>query len=98
MKTEVPQWVVDYNNAGHQSSAGKAVAILFAENEKLKKSNEELTAAVIEAQWFVDHVMGKEKRIDWGKSYNIDWARLNAALITISKVTFHKQPSNLCRE
>lgn len=100
MKTEVPQWVIDYNNAGYQSSAGKAIAILFAENERLKKSNEELTKAVIEAQWFVDHVMGKEKRIDWGRSYNIDWEHLNLALIAIHrvKVTEEKQPSNLCRE
>ena|SRR5688572_2379893 len=102
-QNQIPQWVIEYNNAGHQSSAGKAVAILFAENERLKKANEELITAVTEAQWFVDHVMGKEKRIDWGKSYNIDWARLNTALIainkaTVNKVTIHKQPSNLCRE
>jgi hypothetical protein len=45
-----------------------------------------MTEAITESKWFIDHVMGKEKRIDWGKSYNIDWARLNTALIAINKV------------
>lgn len=96
---QIPQWVIDYNNAGHQSSAGKAIAILFAENERLKKSNDEMSAALIEAKWFIDHVMGKEKRIDWGLSYNIDWGRVNTAMIAIDRSTVQQQqPSNLCRE
>lgn len=53
---------------------------------KCVNSHEELLQALREAIWFIDHVMGKEKRIDWGKSFNIDWARINTALIQIHKV------------
>jgi phage-related minor tail protein len=42
-KTEVPQWVIDYNNAGHQSSAGKAVDILMKQNLALRVENEKLS-------------------------------------------------------
>jgi hypothetical protein len=86
MNNNIPQWVINYNNANHQSSAGKAVNILMAEVENLKKQNAELTEAVNEAKWFVDHVMGKEKRIDWGKSFSMDWGRVNTALITINRI------------
>lgn len=88
---QIPQWVIEYNNAGHQSSAGKAIAILFDENERLKKSNDEMAAALIEAKWFIDHVMGKEKRIDWGRSFNIDWGRVNTAMITIHRAGQQQQ-------
>lgn len=52
--TPIPQWVIDYNNAGHQSSAGRAVGILIKEIESLKldlqKQKEEIEQlrAVIE--------------------------------------------------
>jgi len=85
MKTKIPQWVIDYNNAGHQSSAGKAIKILMYEHQRITEENERLREGVIEAKWFVDHVMGKEKRVDWGKTFNIDWGHLNTALISIQK-------------
>jgi hypothetical protein len=36
MKTETPQWVIDYNNANHQSSAGKALKITMSEIQSLR--------------------------------------------------------------
>jgi len=90
MQTEIPQWVIEYNNAGHQSSAGKAIAILIKKIETLEKQNAEMNNAVTEAKWFIDHVMGKEKRIDWGRSFNIDWARINTAMITIDKAKINQ--------
>lgn len=58
----------------------KAAFIVRACNdyEQMKKS-------LIEAQWFIDHVMGKEKRVNWGDTFNIDWGKVNTALIEISK-------------
>ena len=44
-----------------------------------------LEHGIREAQWFIDHVMGKEKRVDWGNTFSIDWGRVNTALIDISK-------------
>lgn len=35
MKREIPQWVIEYNNANHQSSAGKAIKILMDEHERM---------------------------------------------------------------
>lgn len=42
MKTEVPQWVIEYNNNNYQSSAGKAVKILMERNAKLEKALREI--------------------------------------------------------
>lgn len=36
MKTEIPNWVTEYNNAGHQSSAAKAVKILMTRVSELE--------------------------------------------------------------
>lgn len=56
------------------------------ETEQLEKENEQLRKAVVEAKWLIDHIMGEKKRIDWGKSFNIDWKRLNEAMIVIERV------------
>lgn len=37
MRNEIPAWVVEYNNAGHQSSAGKAVKILIDKIKTLEQ-------------------------------------------------------------
>lgn len=39
---EIPQWVRDYNDAGHQSSAGKAIKITMENIDSLKQQNQEL--------------------------------------------------------
>lgn len=39
--TEIPNWVTQYNDAGHQSSAGKAVKILFDKVKTLQQEKQE---------------------------------------------------------
>ena len=85
MTNEIPQWVVDYNNANHQSSAGKAIKILMDKIKSLEDDLKGKDKALLEAKWFVDHVMGNEKRVDWGKSFNMDWERVNTAMIEIHR-------------
>lgn len=36
-------------------------------------------------KWFVDHIMGKEKRVDWGNTFGVDWGRVNSTLIEMEK-------------
>lgn len=50
-----------------------------------KTELDELKQGIINAQWFIEHVMGKEKRVDWGNTFNIDWGRVNTALISVSR-------------
>lgn len=39
---EIPKWVIDYNNAGYQSGAGRAVKLLMEKVEKLEAERSEL--------------------------------------------------------
>lgn len=41
MKAEIPEWVVKYDQAGHQSGAGKAIRILI---NIIKELQEEINA------------------------------------------------------
>lgn len=35
-------------------------------------------------KWFVDHIMdAKAKRVDWGKTFGLDWERINDTLIEL---------------
>lgn len=43
MIKDLPQWVIDYNNKGHQSSAGKALRATFESIDLMKAQNQELT-------------------------------------------------------
>ena len=48
----------------------------------------ETLSALKEMKWFVDHVMGRKKRVDWGKTFDIEWGRVNSALIKMEKALF----------
>lgn len=50
----------------------------------MKATTEELVAAVKSAEWFINHVMGDKKRVDWGNTFDMDWAGVNDALLKIS--------------
>ncbi len=52
-----------------------------AKDVALFEASEELLKTVKEAQWLRDHIMGKEKRVNWGDTFDIDWGRLNNAFI-----------------
>ena len=45
----------------------------------------EMLAALEGMKWFVDHIMGKEKRVDWGKTFDMNWMGINEALINLEK-------------
>lgn len=54
MKTEIPQWVNEYNNANYQSSAGRAVKITTTLAKELKEENERLKECVKSLLLIVD--------------------------------------------
>ena len=37
----IPEWVIEYNQKGYQSGAGKAIAILLKEIERLQEINKQ---------------------------------------------------------
>lgn len=43
---EIPEWVNKYNDAGHQSSAGKAVKVLIDRSKELEALNADLLEAL----------------------------------------------------
>ena len=55
------------------------------ENSALKSRIEKLEEAVKLADWFADHIMGKQKRVDWGKSFDVDWGKVNVTFIKIKE-------------
>lgn len=44
-------------------------------------SHYELVEAVKEARWLGGHIMGKEKRINWGDTFDIDFGRMNEVFL-----------------
>lgn len=56
---------------------------LIKENESLKTQLETLRTGVQDAKWLIDHIFDKKKRVNWGQTYDIDWGRMNTALINI---------------
>lgn len=36
--------------------------------------------------WFMGHVFGKKKRVDWGTTFDVDWGRINAFLLKMSRL------------
>lgn len=51
----------------------------------LEEENARLRGALEKAKWFIDHVMGKEKRVDWGRTFDIDWGKVNSALLAVTQ-------------
>jgi hypothetical protein len=45
----------------------------------------ELIEALKKAQWLHRHILGKEKRVDWGKTFDVNWIGVNDALLSIDK-------------
>ena len=46
MKTEIPQWVVEYNNVGHGSGAARAIKILMDRRKEDEDEIKELKEAL----------------------------------------------------
>ena len=63
--TEIPSWVIEYNNAGHQSSAGKAIKILMQRVKELEEPKESPPQLVGKPDTNYMHVveMSKEETI-----------------------------------
>lgn len=57
MKTDIPQWVTDYNNAGYQSGAGRAVKILFDRDAELQARIKQLEEALQPFKRLADAVL-----------------------------------------
>lgn len=55
-------------------------------NARLIATAPDMYDAVKEAQWLARHIMGKEKRIDWGKTFDVDFARMNEAFMKFDAV------------
>lgn len=45
----------------------------------------ELLEALKGMKWFVDHIMGKEKRVDWGNTFDINWMAVNENLVKMER-------------
>lgn len=73
-----------------EESKGEDIAILVCSeaNANLIALAPTIFNALKEAKWFIDHIMGKEKRIDWGNSFNMDWFHVNNALIEIDQAIY----------
>lgn len=52
---------------------------------KLEDELSQVKKAVYRADWFIDHIMGEKKRVNWGETFDINWGEVNLALIEVSK-------------
>lgn len=60
----------------------------FAEYDKRKALEAEIAKmreALTKAKWLHDHIMSEKKRVDWGKTFDIDWGKVNDTLIAVDK-------------
>lgn len=49
-------------------------------------NHEALLDIAKEAIWLMQHIMGKKKRIDWGKTFDVDFGHMNDAFIKFEKI------------
>ena len=87
---EESQKVIDANNdiinelRKDENCAWKFKAIESVETiEDLQEENKKLREALEKAQWFHQHIMGEKKRVNWGATFDIDWVKVNDALISV---------------
>ncbi len=71
-------WVGECNQTAWGNACAKELAHRY-------NCYNELLAAVKEAQWLREHIMGEKKRIDWGNTFDMDFARMNHAFIAFDK-------------
>lgn len=53
--------------------------------DKLEAENQKMKEALLKADWLHDHIFGKAKRVDWGKTFDINWGKINEALMSVSQ-------------
>lgn len=50
-------------------------------NAKLIAQAPDLLRALEGMKWFVDHIMGDQKRVDWGNTFDMDWGKINEVFL-----------------